>query len=217
MKMTNKNILYIDHSKMPFQSDVVDVDGICCLRAHSNIITTAHTIKQIHWGQCAVYVYDSFIHPFIAPPIAGDITGLKLIDHLSLRWFKSNVLTAKDLDASSVACRGYNPGSNDEIHNDDSAQYIFHYGEYICDDPGLDQTEMSRFEGKHNESAKRLGQLKKLVVDEKLWYLLLHTEREKIDEDEFSDSVVLMAVGQCILTGQLIGVITANSCHNVCD
>src|SRR5262249_44465270 len=108
---------------------------------------------------------------------------------------------------------GYNPGDghgtdNDEIHNDFAGQYIFQK-----ETEGSEEDVVDEFSGTH-------GLLKQYVVDRKLWYVLLHTKPRRYEEYpdiQVSHYAILFAVGQSPNGDRLVGVVTHQVCHNLCD
>jgi hypothetical protein len=99
------------------------------------------------------------------------------------------------LDATRIAHPGYHPYSdNDEIHNDFPEQHIFE-SESASEDDGA------------------RGALKRYVQGGQLWYVLLHPTRH----DGLCEFVFLFAVGCSPDGGRLIGVVTHQVCHNLCD
>ncbi|CAM9380840.1 unnamed protein product, partial [Ectocarpus sp. 13 AM-2016] len=65
-----------------------------------------------------------------------------------------------------------------------------------------------------------LAALKQYVLKQRVFYVLIHTGRrhdaELADEDMSSD-VILLALGVSPATGNLVGVIAIQTCHNLCD
>lgn len=64
------------------------------------------------------------------------------------------------------------------------------------------------------------GTLKRYVAGEHLWYVLLHMAPvtfEDLGDAQVSRYVALFAVGQSPHAGRLIGVVTHQACHNLCD
>ena len=55
------------------------------------------------------------------------------------------------------------------------------------------------------------------VLEGQLYYVLAHDKPERYGEDEFSNFVLLFAVGVSPATGNLVGAVTHQVCHNLCD
>ncbi len=139
-------------------------------------------------------------------------TGADILEALKARDFKSAYIHS--LDVTEIPFPGYNPGDgtgnvNDEIHNDFHEQNLFPHGDEDPEDPE-DPEEVDEFSGAH-------GVLKRAVVDGQMWYVLLHITPERHAEFLFSSYVVLFAVGQSKNGGRLIGAVTHQVCHNLCD
>ena len=213
----NKNILNLTDNEMPFGDELVEYQGCYCNKFQIDDLRVPHSELVKNWGQCAAYVYDSNIYPFIAPAIYEKLNGRVLLDHIKTKWFKSSILTNINLNSDFINSPGYNPGNNDEIHNDHIAQYLFHHGDYHCEDKNMSKLDIAKFKIKHENSVQKHSQLKSLVINGSLWYILLHTNRYLHNNFEFADNIVLMALGVCSKTDQIIGVISVNACHNICD
>jgi hypothetical protein len=155
---------------------------------------------------------NSKIHPFICVPKspyrALPYASAVLRDLRAEKNFKSEHI--KNLDIISITYPGYNPGTeNDEIHTETSEQSIFQR----ADDKDED--------GNANRLHKSLiwhSKLQSYVLNSHIYYVLLHTKRH-ISEDGYSFSiiVILFAIGVSPLTGNLVGAVTHQVCHNYCD
>lgn len=140
------------------------------------------------------------VHPFICECTTEHdaMTGAEVLAALKPRNFRSEHIAT--LNATEIPFPGYHPNTdNDEIHNDSGEQNIFDYDE---------STESS---GAH-------GALKRYVKDGKLWYVLLHMTPEELAESFWASRyVVLLAVGRSPNGRRLVGVISHQVCHNLCD
>jgi hypothetical protein len=106
----------------------------------------------------------------------------------------------KDLDTHTISYPGYHPNTdNDEIHMAFQNQYIF--------------------SKKEDESASTPSSkaLQNYVFKNHLYYVLLHTAPTIQSGFEFSDWVILFAVGISPQSGNLIAAIANQACHNLCD
>lgn len=165
-------------------------------------------LSQLDLGECAYGAATCPVHPFICElkTKRRPLTGTVILAALQARSFRSRYI--QTLEATRIAFPGYHPGDgttteNDEIHNDFAEQHVFQKGDE-------DSEEVDEFSGTH-------GVLKRFVVDGQLWYVLLHTKPEQVEELRFSRYVVLFAVGQSPNGERLVGVVTHQVCHNLCD
>jgi uncharacterized protein (TIGR02996 family) len=100
----------------------------------------------------------------------------------------------RELSRTSIPYPGYHPYTvNDEIHTDFAGQYMFEH-----------DTEGDEDAGTH-------GALKQYVTGGRLWYVLLHTGGRPCS------MVTLLAVGRSPHGNRLVGAITSQVCHNLCD
>ena len=60
-------------------------------------------------------------------------------------------------------------------------------------------------------------QLIDYVVDGKLWYVSLHTGERNYMSQSKTGPLLLSAVGQSLSGNSLVGVVTMQICHNLCD
>jgi len=164
---------------------------------------------ELELGECAYGAGSVPVHPFICElrPQRGPLTGGDVLKALTARDFRSRYI--QNLELTRIPYPGYHPGDgtgtdNDEIHNDFSGQYIFPKEDEDSDE------EVDEFSGTH-------GVLKRSVVDGQLWYVLLHITTEQVAEFLFSSYVILFAVGRSLNGDRLLGVVTHQVCHNLCD
>jgi hypothetical protein len=132
-------------------------------------------------------------------------TGKDVLRTLKAKNFRSEHIPS--LDATQIEFPGYNPDSdNDEIHNDFAHQHIFQAGQ------DEDQPEIV---GRPSDGAH--GVLQRYVEGGKLWYTLLHTAPKPHEGYDFSEFVILFAVGKSPGGERCVGVVTHQICHNLCD
>jgi hypothetical protein len=133
------------------------------------------------------------------------LTGAEVIDALKVRDFSSEHI--QTLEATSIPFPGYNAYTeNDEIHCDHAEQHIF-------PKPGEDEGGE-----RAAQSAAAHQALREYVEGQQLWYVLLHgPPKEVIDGHEIYGAVVLFAVGRSPTGNRLVGVVTNQMCHNLCD
>jgi uncharacterized protein (TIGR02996 family) len=153
------------------------------------------------WGTCAYGSSAPAMSPFLCelsakrrPLFASDVLAA-----LRPRAFQSQHVPT--LDTAAIPYPGYHPGQNDEIHTDYSEQYLFSKSH---EDAGDGTGAIDEFDGNH-------GALKRHVAGGQLWYVLLHAgERPRC-------YVTLLAVGASPHGDRLVGVLTHQNCHNLCD
>src|SRR5262245_9200773 len=168
-------------------------------------------LRELEVGNCHYGAATCPLHPFICQlkSARSSLTGADVLAALRPVEFRSSYI--ETLEASSIPFPGYHPGDgdgieNDEIHNDFASQHIFQKD----DEDNEEGTDIDEFSGVH-------GALKRFVVDGKLWYVLLHGTPEQVEEFRFSRYVVLFAVGRSLHGDRLVGVVTHQLCHNLCD
>jgi len=166
-------------------------------------------LTSLKLGNCYSGAADFRVLPFMCElkESTGTRTAADVIVALKASNFRSNYI--ESLDATQIPYPGYQPGDgtcvvNDEIHCDFPHQYIFPH------DSEDSSTPIGELEGAH-------GALKRAVVDGRLWYVLLHTAPGEREGSIFSDYVLLFAVGESLKGNRLIGVLTCQVCHNLCD
>jgi hypothetical protein len=109
---------------------------------------------------------------------------------LKAREFESEHIAT--LGVTKIPWPGYHPHTvNDEIHTDFARQHVF------------DSEETDDFSGTHGELRR--------YVEGGLWYVLLHAGCRP------SNYVVLFVVGGSPHGERLLGVVTHQVCHNLCD
>ena len=169
-------------------------------------------IKNVRWRTCAYGAASNPVFPFYAAIKSTNkvLLASDVLNSLKAIRFKSDYI--EDLECEHIDFPGYHPGvaNNDEIHNDGTKQHVFATEEDSIDSP---------------ESFENHKYLKGLVDGGKLWYVLLHPVKHKhvyVNGDNewydyFCDMVCLFAVGKSLVGDCLIGVVTHQVCHNLCD
>jgi uncharacterized protein (TIGR02996 family) len=186
-------------------------------------------LSKLELDECFSGAATCPVHPFICELKAESrpLSGADVLASLRPRAFRSCYIEA--LDATSIPYPGYHPSDgkgthNDEIHNDFDAQYIFkrpkedryvvevtdEYGAPVTLDEDDGTEDIDEWSGTH-------GELKRFVAGGQLWYVLLHTAPQRAEEFVFSRYAVLLAVGQSPHGDRLLGVVTHQVCHNLCD
>ena len=167
----------------------------------------AEFLASLAGGLVAYGATDVPIYPYTCElHSAGQIpTGREVLRSLGVARFCST--QTADLDATSMPYPGYTPSvssgpepDNDQIHTDPEGQHLFLTDE---DNGGIPDDRHQR--------------LKSHVIDGHLTYVLIHEPREQHDDFWFSEWVMLFAVGVSPVTGNLIGVVGHQVCHNLCD
>jgi hypothetical protein len=160
---------------------------------------------ELGLGRCAYGACDCPLYPFIShlATSAEELCAADILTGLQAKNFQSDHV--RDLQVKRQHYPGYKPGTlNDEIHNDFESQYVFPKET----DKGV---SIAPRDGTH-------GELLRYVSNGHLWYVLLH-----IDPYDFfngvrvSEWVFLFAVGHSPNGSRLVGLMTNQACHNLCD
>jgi hypothetical protein len=191
-----------------FASSFVDP---ACLDA--GLLDDLALLTRLPLGNCAYGATSSPLHPFLCelepggPPTAAAVLRALRADQFSSKHIG-------DLNRAHLSFTGYQPDSgrrveNDEIHDDFGAQYLF-----------VRTDDQENRPGAENEGAH--GELRRNVVDGHLWYVLLHAAPRRGAagakmRTASSHYVVLLAVGRSLRGPRLVGVVTHQPCHNLCD
>jgi hypothetical protein len=152
-------------------------------------------LSKLELSSCWYGATDAPVLPFMCELRATHrpLTGADVLEGLNVRDFRSEHIPS--LRATRIAYPGYHPYTdNDEIHNDFSEQRIF------------ERKSASEQDGAH-------GELKSYVEGGLLWYVLLHPTRH----EGVCDFAFLFAVGCSPHGARLMGVVTHQVCHNLCD
>ncbi len=177
----------------------------------SDVSRDTDFLERLPKVNCWYGACDCQLFPFICVPDAPFTavpTARKVINELRASNFKSAHISS--LDTTSIPYPGYNPGTdNDEIHTDSDKQSIFPKPE--------DQEENDDWAVSPADSIRWHEELRHYVLDEHVFYVLLHTKPHPHGEFEFSEWVILFAIGVSPATGNLVGAVTHQACHNYCD
>ncbi|MCA9006675.1 MAG: hypothetical protein KDA70_15485 [Planctomycetaceae bacterium] len=160
------------------------------------------------------------VYPFLA--IADEVmtsppTARRVLELLRASCFESVHITS--LDEVNIPYPGYNPRTkNDEIHSDSQKQCLFAHDE-------KDHVELE--DNKNDPEWRRLDEksrgchtsLRAAVQDNHLYYVQIHTKPEKLEgfETESREYVIVFAVGVSLTSGNLIGMVSCQLCHDLCD
>jgi uncharacterized protein (TIGR02996 family) len=197
-------------SELPFQQEIGRRGRLVTFESHfrkesswdAGLMHDLQTICAPSWGECYYGASSGRIYPFLCelkarhrPLFASDVLAA-----LKARDFQSEHIAT--LEAASIPYPGYHPGTrNDESHTDFAGQYIFHCEQHRHRDTA---TPTDALAGTH-------GVLKGHVAGGQLWYVLLHAGGWP------SNYVILLAVGASPHGRRLVGVVTHQVCHNLCD
>jgi uncharacterized protein (TIGR02996 family) len=144
------------------------------------------------WVDCAYGAADGPMFGFVCE-LSFDhapLTAREVLTTIKAANFRSEHIP--NLDVTAIGYPGYHPHTmNDEIHTDFAEQYMF-----------------SREAGDIEDTSTR--GLKSYVSDGRLWYVLLHIGEKPTD-------VVLLAVGKSPNGKRLVGAITSQMCHSLCE
>jgi hypothetical protein len=117
-----------------------------------------------------------------------------------------------NLEIAKLEFPGYHPTTkNDEVHTDPEEQHIFAVDSKIGRNHGSEHMK------RHDASRNAHTALADLVLSRHLYYVLVHTRRHDFDGFLGCNYVLLFAVGVSPRSGSLIGVVTHQVCHNLCD
>lgn len=162
-------------------------------------------LESLKLGNIAGGACDFPVYPFLAQLSTRrkSLTAADVVVGLRAKNFQSDHI--KRLDVRRVKYPGYKPGTlNDEIHNDFPKQYIF-----ATEDE--EETPIKAAAGAH-------GQLQEYVLDGQVWYVLLHIDpHDHFNGVRMSEYVFLFAVGRSPHGPRLVGAVTNQVCHNLCD
>jgi uncharacterized protein (TIGR02996 family) len=170
-------------------------------------------LYQLQPGACEYGSASCPVHPFLCELEAGrrPLTGADVLRALKVADFRSQHIQA--LDAPAIPYPGYHPGTdNDEIHNDPAGQCLFPRPEDVPEESSEDEAEgLAARQAVHDA-------LRSAVVGGQLWYVLLHS-RVGLPADGLDRGpwVVLFAVGRSLRGDRLLGVVSHQMCHNLCD
>lgn len=196
----------------PFSSRVgrwgswVTLEGaLPALRRDGSLAGDEAALRALGLGDCAYGAGTFRLEPFTVPFEHGATpTAREVLEALHVRDFGSEHL--RSLDTARLPWPGYHAGTrNDEIHTDPINQSLFvradHEQVYAGD--VLDE------KGKRSRAAH---QALATLVEGPLYYVLLHE-----GDGQECPLVVLLAVGKSRGARRLVGVITQQVCHNLCD
>lgn len=226
------------HSKLfpeedfPLHHMVVNINGISVPEDQFNLAQDNNHpdivfLKSLDLPQYVAFgAADMPIHLFITE-VSNDNplnTFQNVLDSLRPKHFASEHI--KDLNVTQGPHPGYHPGTmNDEIHTDFGNQIFFRTATDIIDEwadqwreqnGGEDPPDPPREISNVDYSTRGAhGKLKAYVANNRIWYVNLHTTKTV---DGFSDMVIIFAIGVSPSDPhRLVGLISSQVCHNLCD
>ncbi|QDV49741.1 hypothetical protein [Gimesia fumaroli] len=158
------------------------------------------------------------VSPFLAvtTPVQTRLpTARRVLELLRASCFESEHI--KSLDVVNIPFPGYHPRTkNDEIHSDPQEQCLFAKDEkdqYELDDNINDPEWRLRDE----QSRGCHASLRAAVLENHLYYVQIHAKPKVYDGSEYREYVIVFAVGVSRASGNLIGMVSFQVCHNLCD
>ncbi len=165
-------------------------------------------LTEVWYGAATMPIHRLIVTPstaFRELPTAAEVLTL-----LRASTFCSEHI--RRLDRTDLPFPGYHPHTkNDEIHTDPEEQHFFATDSKLEDE--LDVEEQAR----HNTSRDCHTALRDHMLLKRLFYVLVHTKPQDFDGYVSSTYVLLFAVGVSPVSGSLIGVVSHQVCHNLCD
>ncbi|CAM9114944.1 unnamed protein product [Ectocarpus sp. 6 AP-2014] len=123
----------------------------------------------------------------------------------------------------------------DEVHEDDNKQHLFATSQELTGAIVMEESEVVNPEADEGDmgaetyreitlrSWEQLAALKQYVLKQRVFHVLIHTERVNrlistvVGGTPFSSNVLLLELGVSPATGNLVGVMAMQMCHNLCD
>ncbi len=163
-------------------------------------------LLQIEFAPCFYGACDCEIYPFVCVPqqrYKAVPTAAQILAELGAANFQSDYVN--DFDARDLPFAGYHPATlNDEIHTDENEQYLFeHAADIEADAPSA--------------SWNSHRSLVNYVLDKHLFYVLIHDRNKRNEAFQSSEFVLLFALGVAPDSGNLVGAVSSQLCHNLCD
>ena len=215
-------------AKIPFREPigvwgpwVTFASAIPHLATDASLTEDLEALERLNLGDCAYGAANYPLRPFTVPFAGGPVrprglldtlasqflgqgpTGAEVLEALRARNFLSEHI--RRLDTSRLPFPGYHPGTcNDEIHTDPKEQKLFTR-------PDHEEKYEEEVSGSTLDSRQALESLAR-EVEGPLYFVLLHE-----DGGEACQLVVLFAIGKSKRGARLVGVVTQQVCHNLCD
>ncbi len=161
---------------------------------NEGLLADLSLLAAMEWGSCAYGAASPNMYGFLCDVrIKRDpMRASEVLKAIKAADFQSEHIL--ELNRTSIPFPGYQPYTvNDEIHTDFASQYLFEHDSEEAEDAGTH------------------GALKRYVTGGRLWYVLLHTGGRPCS------MVTLLAVGRSPHGNRLVGAITSQVCHNLCD
>jgi hypothetical protein len=180
-------------------------NALPALRRDASLAGDEASIRALGLGDCAYGARTFRLEPFTVPFEGGATpTAREVLEALQVRDFGSEHL--RSLDTSRLPWLGYHAYTrNDEIHTDPLNQALFTRTDHEQHYPGETIDERGRRSLEAHQALQKL-------VEGPLYYVLLHE-----GGGQECLLVVLLAVGKSRAARRLVGVVTQQVCHNLCD
>lgn len=159
----------------------------------AGLLADVEFLVRARWEDCAYGAADGPVFGFVCQLPFGHspLTAREVLTTIKAASFRSEHIP--NLDVIEIGYPGYHPDTaNDEIHTDFANQYMFSH------------------EAKDVEDTSTRS-LKSYVSDARLWYVLLHVGEKP------GAMVALLAVGRSPNGRRLVGAITSQMCHSLCE
>ncbi|RYZ89255.1 MAG: hypothetical protein EOP06_09600 [Proteobacteria bacterium] len=217
--MTDKNASLtfgIEPDAYPLNEQIILRSGVAVFESQTSTIPASSRdcgfLTSIVFGNCFLGASDFPIYPFVCAPnrsLTGLATAAVVLSELRITNFQTEHIN--DFDSTQIPYPGYHPGTeNDEIHTDRGKQYMFA--------PEMSDHLDTDFTGK-NADLSRVSHsaLRSYVLSHHLFYILIHDKPKPYEDFMFSQLVLLFALGVSPATGNLVGAVSSQVCHNLCD
>lgn len=207
----------MDTNTYPLDKKIVLREGIAGFDSQIQSIPTSSAdcvfLSSISWVNCAYGACACQIYPFICTPeqpFKYVPTAAEVLSELHATNFQSEHIS--NFDTTQIPYLGYQPYTkNDEIHTDPDKQYIFTHE--VPDEDEGDGEDVDEFETSRDSHKVLRG----YVLNQHLYYVLIHDKPQEYDGYMYSNFVLLFALGVSSATGNLVGVVSNQVCHNLCD
>jgi uncharacterized protein (TIGR02996 family) len=163
---------------------------------NGGLLADARFVAAGEWLECAYGAADFSMYGFVCDLLTeGDpLTARDVLTAIKAANFRCEHVA--NLNVTEMAFPGYRPGTaNDEIHTEFAEQHMFMNNAR----EGVVDVEDNNTHGL------------KSYVRGRLWYVLLHIGEKPCP------MVALLAVGRSPHGNRLVGTITRQMCHNLCD
>lgn len=193
-----------------FDGHVVTSDP-SVFKSNSGFESELAFLRRLQFPECTYGAACCPVHPFIGRMTAERTESQNaqtILDSLGVKSFRSQHI--ESLKPKRLPFPGYHPRTtNDEIHNEFQNQYMF---AKRFEDDGGDHFQT----GPTSPEFGSHGELRRYVRDSLLWYVLLQSWKGSADNSR-NRWIVLFAVGVAPNNRTIIGCVSHQLCHNLCD